>query len=131
MLHETHDCSKCAHTKEYLDAKIDEEDIDVYEKINVKLSNARQASQPNTLDTLSNVLTEKQKEEYFEKSFIALEEAKLLEVEWWDHMKYKYHLNTDKVFVDVDNCKFYVCKDSCGKFQINFKSKEDANNAKD
>lgn len=129
MLREIHDCSKCAYTKEYLNIEIDEEDIGVYEKINVKLFNARQASQPNTLDTLNNVLTEKQKEEHFEKAFTALEEAKLLEVEWWDHMKRKYHINTDRAFVDVDNRKFYVCKDSCGKLQINFKSKEDANNA--
>lgn len=129
MLREIHDCSKCAYTKEYLDGEIDEEDIKVYEKINIKLFNARQATQPNTLDTLNNILTDKQKEDHFENAFNNLEEAKLLEVEWWDFMKRKYNLNTDKAFVDVDSCKFYVCKDSCGKLQINFKAKEDNDNA--
>lgn len=129
MLRELHDCSKCAYTKEYFDIEIDGEDIEVYEKINVKVSNAKQASQPNTLDTLNNVLTEKQKEEHFENAFKNLEEAKLLEVEWWDLMKRKYNIKTDKAFVDVDNHKFYVCKDSCGKSQINFKAKEDIDNA--
>ena len=129
MLREMHDCSKCAYTKEYFNVEIDEEDIDVYEKISIKLSNARQSTQSNTLDTLNNVLTEKQKEEHFERAFVALEEARLLEIEWWDHMKQKYHLNTDKSFVDVDKRDFYICKDSCGKLQVNFKSKEDVNDA--
>ena len=129
MLREMHECSKCAYTKEYFNVEIDEEDIDVYEKISIKLSNARQSTQSNTLDTLNNVLTEKQKEEHFERAFVALEEARLLEIEWWDHMKQKYHLNTDKAFVDVDKHDFYVCKDSCGKLQVNFKSKEDVNDA--
>ena len=129
MLRETHDCSKCAYTKEYFDGEIDEEDVKVYEKINTKLSNAKQATQPNTLDTLNNILTEKQKEDHFENAFNNLEEAKLLEVEWWELMKRKYNLKTDRVFVDIDNRKFYVCKDSCGKFQINFKAKEDIANA--
>jgi len=126
LLRESHDCKKCAHTKEYLDIKIDGEDIEVYEKINTKLFTARQACQPNTLDTLTN-LTDKEKEEYFEKAFNNLEEAKAVEIEWWTHVKHKYNLFTDKIFVDIDNSRFYVCKDSCGKFQINFKSKENVN----
>ena len=65
MLRETHDCSKCAYTNEYFDGEIDEEDVKVYEKINTKLSNAKQATQPNTLDNLNNILTEKQKEYHF------------------------------------------------------------------
>ena len=123
-IQELHDCRICAYKRKYLDVEIDQIDLDVYMAISTKVSTCIQAAAPNALETMENILSNEEKENHFKRAFAALDDAKALEIEWWMHMIKKYDLKTDKAFVDSENRKFYVCLDSCGKFQTNFKLDE-------
>lgn len=124
LIQDKHDCNKCAYKRQYLDINIEQIDIQMYEAINTKVMSSRQATVSNSLDALGSNITEEQKEEYFEKAFKTADEARMLEVEWWTRMKEKYNLPTDRIFVDIENYKFYVCLDSCGQYMIDFKAKD-------
>ena len=109
-----HDCSKCALHKRKVNIDVDKKDIDVYKLLQTRIDNAVQAGRLDALDAISNILSEKEKEEYYAKVFKNIDDVQDLINEWWDLMKAKYRI-ADSSKVDYEENCFFECVDNTGK----------------
>jgi hypothetical protein len=117
---ESHNCDECAWKKKIIIESVDNEDIDVYEKIMTGISTAQAARKQTNFsgeDVSSEIMNA-----YFSAIMDKEAHYKKLELEWWRNMIEKYAIS-DFTKIDVMKRQFYVCLDDKGNEKIDYKSK--------
>jgi hypothetical protein len=117
---EMHDCNECAWKKKIIVESVDNDDVDVYEKIMTGLNTA-QAARKQTDFSSENVSSEVMNA-YFSAIMDKEAHYKKLEIEWWRNMIEKYKIS-DFTKIDVMRRQFYVCVDDGENEKIDFKNK--------
>lgn len=121
-----HDCSKCKLHKRKIDILIDSKDIMVYKLLQTRIDNAVQASKPDALDAISDIISADEKAKYYEKVFKNIDDIQDLINEWWDLMKSRYNI-PESSKVDYDDQCFFECAYDNGEASLTgeFIHKED------